>query len=427
MTKTAEPPLNYRSKGELRTLLSKGVLLNAGKTWFSLNKKGEHCEMISFAECLDSDPSQFQDYSWSSEYNSRFPTGTFLSWTGRFKTRVKSQLLSPQITYTVNLVFKFRLPNKAKKCHDIMSVSYKLQEETKFSISYLAAERGDEWYMVELYQFTSDQRIVNLEIQFRDPCVDIEIEGIEFRPLEKEDENVTLKVQPILDSDSNWEDKVPIDYEDIIKLSKNSMQWTTKKELYSIFRKGFLINDGQEWFSLDKTGKKCHMLSARMASTQQMQCLYYQPLPESRFGEVVELMDWEFKIITEINHQLVSSNTTYASYLVYKLPRQHPRYEAPVKVMDEELSSDHIWFIFFVSPQTPVIRPMIGQNTHNPLNRPKIKDLPQQRNDGWMEVKIWEFQTATTTKMIPMRLKFNSCGSEPPNWLLIQGVEFRPI
>ncbi|KAM0069978.1 putative protein kinase RLK-Pelle-CrRLK1L-1 family [Helianthus debilis subsp. tardiflorus] len=35
MTRTAEPPLNYSSKGELRKLLSKGVLLNGGKTVIS--------------------------------------------------------------------------------------------------------------------------------------------------------------------------------------------------------------------------------------------------------------------------------------------------------------------------------------------------------------------------------------------------------
>nr|GEZ32745.1 protein kinase-like domain, phloem protein 2-like protein [Tanacetum cinerariifolium] len=39
--------------------------------------------------------------------------------------------------------------------------------------------------------------------------------------------------------------------------------WTTKKELYSILRRGFLINNGQEWFTVDKHGKKCLMLSAR--------------------------------------------------------------------------------------------------------------------------------------------------------------------
>ncbi|XP_076955822.1 putative serine/threonine-protein kinase PBL28 [Bidens hawaiensis] len=74
ISKTAEPPLNYRSEVELMKLFSKGVLLNGGKMWFSLNKKGEHCEMISFAECLGS------KFPRTSEFNSRFPKGTISSW-----------------------------------------------------------------------------------------------------------------------------------------------------------------------------------------------------------------------------------------------------------------------------------------------------------------------------------------------------------
>ncbi|XP_076886704.1 putative serine/threonine-protein kinase PBL28 [Bidens hawaiensis] len=66
-----KPPLNYRSKVELWKLLCKGVLLNRGKTWLSSNTKGEHCETISFSECLDSAPSEFQSSIWSADYYSR--------------------------------------------------------------------------------------------------------------------------------------------------------------------------------------------------------------------------------------------------------------------------------------------------------------------------------------------------------------------
>ncbi|KAJ0441550.1 hypothetical protein HanRHA438_Chr16g0747071 [Helianthus annuus] len=78
MIKTAKPPLNYKSKDELMILMSKGVLLNGGKTWFSLNKKGEHCEMISIGECLGSD---VQSFRFSSRYNSRFAVGTYSIYT----------------------------------------------------------------------------------------------------------------------------------------------------------------------------------------------------------------------------------------------------------------------------------------------------------------------------------------------------------
>ncbi|KAJ0716103.1 putative protein kinase RLK-Pelle-CrRLK1L-1 family [Helianthus annuus] len=422
--KTAEPPLNYRTTVKLWVLLSKGVLLNEGKTWFSLNDKGEHCEMISCGACII--PSVHESYPWSSGYNSRFPVGTYHSVRGRFKTTVRSQFLSPHITYTVNIVFKTMLPEKASNCH-LMSLKYRLQGETKKSTSYLVCEREDGWWMAELYQFTSDRRSVDLEILFDGfdrPFPVIEVEGIEFRPLEKVDEK-----QPISDPYVYWEEKLPNDYEDIIKLSKNSVQSTTKKEVYSIFCRGFLINDDQEWFSLDKNGKKCYMLSATAAGIEG-EIRRWRSLPKSRFGEVVELKEREFKIVREINYQLLSFQT-YATYLVYKLPRDQSRYEAPVEVIevvDEERSgSDRIEYFYLRSHQTPVIKPKAYQYTHNPLHRPKIKGIPEQRDDGWMEVQIWQLQTTATSNMIHVSLKLTTCGAETLKGLIIEGVELRPV
>ncbi|MFS7928261.1 putative protein kinase RLK-Pelle-CrRLK1L-1 family [Helianthus anomalus] len=146
-------PLNYRSEVESKKFQSKGVLLNGGKTWFSLNKKGEHSEMISIAECLVPDVKR---HDFSSEYNSR---------------------------------------------------------------------------------------IVHFHILFEgyDNLSDILVEGIEFQPLENV-ENTDDK-QPISDSDSdaNWEEKLPTDYEDIMKLSEKGifdyfrgifdyLPWTAKKK-----------------------------------------------------------------------------------------------------------------------------------------------------------------------------------------------------
>ncbi|KAJ0687371.1 putative protein kinase RLK-Pelle-CrRLK1L-1 family [Helianthus annuus] len=387
MTKTAEPPLKYSSKDELNKLLSKGVLLNGGKTWFSLNEKGEHCEMISFAKCLGS---EFEINPWWSKYNSRL-----------IKTRVETQFLSPGITYTVNLVFKFIFPvDEAINCL-LMPLKYKLQGETKTSVSPLAYKTEDGWWRSELYQFTSDDRVVDLEILldgFRGSYTMIQAQGIEFRPLEKEEQKVLeeemFDVQPI--SDVNWNEKLPTDYEDIMKLSKHSGQWLTQKEAYLIICKGFLINDGQKWFSLDKNGRKCHMLSARAAGIW-VQHEDRLSLPESRFGEAMVLRFWTFSIVCEIQPQLVSSQTTYASYLVYKLPEGQSGFEAPMVVKDGEYMDDYYRYIYLVRPQTPVIRPKADENTHNPLSRSKIKGLPRERNDGWMEVQIWEFRTTTTT------------------------------
>ncbi|KAK1417783.1 hypothetical protein QVD17_26917 [Tagetes erecta] len=425
MTKTAYPRLNYKSKGELGRLLLKGVLLNDGNTWFSLNKNREHCVMISFAECLDSAPSEF------TSKKSRFVVGPYQYENGRVKTHVKTQFLTPLITYAVNLVFKFRRIVNKTGCPELVRLKYKLQGETESSIAYLADERKDGWWMCELYQFTSqDHRTIDLEIIF-DGFHGyhyfgnaIEVEGIEFRPLEKvehKDED-----QPISDSDANWEEKLPVDYEDMLKWSKNSMQWTTKKEAYSIMRKGFLINDGQEWLSLDKNGKKCYMLSARVAGSSGVSRSVESvmlPVPESRFGEAIECHSWELSIDGYIKLQLVSSQTTYASYLIYKLPKDQSEFEAPILVKYKVYDS---CYIYLVNPQTPIIRPNADQNTHNPLNMPKIKGVPQQRNDGWMEVQIWEFRSARTAETILLHLYLKSCATKKFKGLIVEGVEFRP-
>ncbi|KAM0070256.1 hypothetical protein Hdeb2414_s0001g00011121 [Helianthus debilis subsp. tardiflorus] len=132
------------------------------------------------------------------------------------------------------------------RCEPIV-IRYRLQGERESSISYLAYEREDGWWACELYQFTADHRMVHLQIMFEgfDKNGNFHVEGIEFQPIENV-EHIDEK-QPISDSDSDaiWEEKLPADYEDIMKRSKNSLQWATKEEAYPTIRKGFLISDNK--------------------------------------------------------------------------------------------------------------------------------------------------------------------------------------
>ncbi|KAI3690338.1 hypothetical protein L2E82_48329 [Cichorium intybus] len=258
-------------------------MVNEGKTWFWLNKNGEHCEMISAAECLiplHSVPPQNIFGPKKSRFTVDFDTP--LCW--KFKTRVRTQFLSPHVTYIVNLVF-----NLEYRSSELLGLSYVSEGETKSWTSYFADKREDGLLMAELYHFTSDRRNVDLEITFE--CQNpLAVEGIEFQPMEKaeelevlEDEEVDL--QTMSDSDTYWEQKLPKDWKEIIKWSKENLQWSTKKELYSILCKGFPINDGEEWFSLAKNGKICHMLSAKILALRKSEWRW-QSLTESRFGEV---------------------------------------------------------------------------------------------------------------------------------------------
>ncbi|KAD6453735.1 hypothetical protein E3N88_08441 [Mikania micrantha] len=346
------------------------------------------------------------------------------------KTRVTARYLSPGITYTVNLVFKFEVTEKETQ-HT--SLKYKLEGEAKSSTSYSPYKREDGWWMCELYQFTSDHTTIDLDILFKGFDRDIQVEGIEFQPLEKNLDmqpisDSKVDAQPISDSDSNWEESLPSDFQVIIERSKEGVRWTMKNEAYSTLCEGFLIDDGDKWFFLDENGKKCHMLSAEAAGISAEQEYNWLRLPNSRFGVAFQCASWIFNFVSKIESELLSSQATYACYLVYKLPKNPSGFQAPIVVEDKGLGPDSCRYIYLASPQTPVIRRKAGENTHNPLNRPKIKGLPQRRKDGWMEVQIWEFKTTPAApNMIPMILALKTCGKNSLNWLLIQGVEFRPI
>lgn len=124
-------------------------------------------------------------------YSCRFGVDPYQYENGSVRTHVKTEFLTPLITYAVNLVFKFRRNvNKTGRPEPVL-LKYKLKGETESSIAYLADEREDRCWMCELYQFTSDHKTIDLEIMFEGFHTyhyfgsAIEVEGIEFQPLEK--------------------------------------------------------------------------------------------------------------------------------------------------------------------------------------------------------------------------------------------------
>ncbi|KAJ4722950.1 putative F-box family protein [Melia azedarach] len=136
------------------------------------------------------------------------------------------------------------------------------------------------------------------------------------------------------DSDTVWEKFLPSDYQQIIASSSASSSCSSssvllnslsKKNLYfRLCNNPILIDDGNMCFGLEKeSGKKCYMIGARALSIPCKDaptfCLW-KSIPESRFAEVVELkvMFW-IDVKGRIETKILSPNTTYAAYLVYKL------------------------------------------------------------------------------------------------------------
>ncbi|PWA60899.1 protein kinase domain, Nitrogen network kinase 1, Phloem protein 2-like protein [Artemisia annua] len=316
-----------------------------------------------------------------------------------------------------------------------LHLKYRLRGEATTYVVYLANRRQDDWlHMVELYQFTSDGSIVDLKIIFENSGTNIDgVEGIMFQPLEIVEDQVSKddkveNIQTISDSESDtfWEQMFPYDYEEILNLSKDSLMWTTKKELYSILRRGFLIDNGDQWFAVDKHGKMCLMLSAKATCIIDDKNSACESSHVSRFGEVLVITAGnKFELVNEIKPKVLSADTTYASYFFYKLPQDQLTFDAPMFVSEE----DGYWgYIYLVSPpNTPVIGQKFDENRYNPLNRHKLSTLPRHRSDGWMEVKVREFQTWSYPKTVSMHLKLKHPVKKDLSGLIIHGIEHRPI
>ncbi|KAL4565078.1 hypothetical protein LXL04_029161 [Taraxacum kok-saghyz] len=411
-----EQPVDNEEMGNtvVPSLVSKGFMVNEGKTWLWINKNGEYCELISAEECLIPTVSASSMYTYDSRKKSRFGADYDINFFKEFKIHVRTQFLTPHITYAVNLVFDSNYISYTRTLY----IDYTLAGEREPWTSNVLDTREDGWFTTELYQFTSDRRCVELDITFS--CMDeIGVEGIEFQPVERHLEDGEVDIQ----EDTYWEQKLPSDYGEIIKWSNDSFQWRTKKELYSILCEGFPIKNGEQWFSLDKNGKKCYMLSASVALHKRQ--WKWQSLPESRFEEVALNPSGGFWITC--NSQMFPPQTTYACYLVYKIRNEKSNFGRRVQVMTRlphpSSGKFHSWYIRLLLSETPIIGRKVNDNTPNILNTPKMKGLPRLRNDGWMEVQIWESQTG-----ILLDLKFVA---GPAGWsfkgLIVQGVEFKAI
>ncbi|KAL7587440.1 hypothetical protein Lser_V15G40498 [Lactuca serriola] len=414
--KTMVPPVVlYTSTEELRMILSKGILVNEGKTWFSLNKNGEHCELISAEACLIPTCYESPMFPFYGRMKSRFVVDSNKPYCWKFKTHVETQFLSPHMTYTVSLVFDFAYTSK-----DYLGLTYILVGETQPLTVYHVDKREDGWLVADLYQFTCDGKNVDHEIMFNCKCL-LEVDGIEFQPLERVEHEVlndeNMDMQSRSHSDTYWEQKLPKDCEEIIMWSKDRVSWTTKKELYSILCKGFLINDAKEWEEMLYGTSKSGFEKKRVEMEVITQI--------KRFGKVALDPLGSFSI--NCSSKMLSPQTTYACYLVYKLKQNHV---SPVKVnnvMSTAPYHTHTWYIYLLSPQIPIIRPKVHHNTHKPLNRSKKKGLPQERNDGWMEVQVTEFQTDTTNELIFENLQLTFPENKRHKGLIVQGIEFKPV
>ncbi|MFS7956854.1 putative phloem protein [Helianthus anomalus] len=353
-----------------------------------------------------------------------------------FKVKVFTRFLTPHVTYTINIVFKINFQNYEvqKGIGTCVSCSYKLDDDSHYLYSSNANMREDGWLVIPLYQFTSNQKTHNFNITIFPLLLNwhstqCSVEGIEFRPVEDEthedpEHKYTKGMQTTSNSRINWEKKMPAEYTDLIKWSTYSIQWTTKNELYSILRKGFLIDKGEKWLSIGKSMKKRFMIPA--TEFLQKGKWIWKSQPESRFKQVAESRDMdEFRVAFEIKSKLLSPQTTYSCHLIYKPPENHSLIEGPIALFNQSLQFPRS--IYFIVPHIAIIGDQTSRGELNPSR--KIKGHPKVRKDGWMEVELWEDTTDTigtigaecTLNGMDIDGEYNFAG------LVIQGIELRPL
>ncbi|KAH7833787.1 hypothetical protein Vadar_009689 [Vaccinium darrowii] len=235
------------------------------------------------------------------------------------------------------------------------------------------------------------------------------------------------------DSDSLWESFLPSDYRQILSRSVSPVVFSTKKQLFfSLCESPPLLDGGKLSFALDReSGKKCYTLPAREVAIAGKEDPRYwkwislpEPrflLPKSRFSEAAHLLSgWCLDIWGRINTTMLSVNTSYAAYLIFKIADTwRTEFKFPLKASvtfvkegEDEYEDDKSSTVFL---------------TFQPFRRRGEREngrLPQMRRDGWMEIELGEFYNDEGDDgEVEMRLK------ELREWkagLIVVGIEVRP-
>ncbi|PWA49057.1 protein kinase-like domain, Phloem protein 2-like protein [Artemisia annua] len=171
IVKAAVPPLIYRSVEELKVLLSKGVILNGGKTWLSVNEKGEHTERIYIEACnpqvtyWSTNQEELLTHPTGDIVNSRFPEGLCYNYDwGGFKAHA--------LTYTP-------------------VIGPKLDENTQnpvtrpSKLNVVPQPRSGGWMEVKVSEFQTETISMHLRLQHpgKKDLSGLMVQGIEIIPI----------------------------------------------------------------------------------------------------------------------------------------------------------------------------------------------------------------------------------------------------
>ncbi|KAK6138887.1 hypothetical protein DH2020_027368 [Rehmannia glutinosa] len=231
---------------------------------------------------------------------------------------------------------------------------------------------------------------------------------------------------PPLNPTSFGERFLPPDYKEIVSGSKSPVACSTNKELYFLLCESPLLVDGGNMsFRLSRsTGKKCYMLCARKLEIAWIDTPIHwkwTSLPESRFAEVAKLLSvcW-LEIRGILQTKLLSPNTNYAAYLVFKISKNHYGLQcsskASVKVVKESIAdqSEGETRTVYIVPPRPQRANLRFRSPRRPPSRNVESDrVPLSRTDGWLEIELGEFFIAEGDEY---DVQIQLCETQHLNW-----------
>ncbi|XP_059665679.1 F-box protein PP2-B10-like [Cornus florida] len=256
---------------------------------------------------------------------------------------------------------------------------------------------------------------------------------------------VASNVRSTVDSDVVWEMFLPKNYHKLVWQSQ--LVFSSKKELYfQLCNRPLLIDGGTKSFWLEKwSGKKCYMLATRDLDIVWGDTPLYwswDRLPESRFREVAELVSvcW-LEIHGKIDTCMLSPNTTYAAYLVFKSTATTYGFEyQPVEgwvAIGECRSEARTVYLdtageqrqrFQIVPRIfrHTFASMVGRQPSPPGESQSSSQYPKEREDGWFEIEFGElFYESGDDGELEVCLQEVKSGMWKSG-LILEGIEIRP-
>ncbi|KAF7132256.1 hypothetical protein RHSIM_Rhsim09G0053000 [Rhododendron simsii] len=214
------------------------------------------------------------------------------------------------------------------------------------------------------------------------------------------------------DSDGVWEKFLPSDYRQIISRSVSPVVFPTKKHLYLSLCDSPLLLDG---------GKLVVKPIAIPSSLATLSFLLLQSFSEVARFLLVRWLD----IGGRINTAMLSANTTYAAYLIFKISDHNGLKSLLVK--------SYVRFVKELEygyPDDLSCTVYLTLGTVRSLPREQIGRLPQMRRDGWMEIELGEFYNDEGDEgEVEIRLRDvrgSKIGQIVKGKLIVEGIEVRP-